>query len=208
MSSVAVPHIVGFSDDIGGSTSNGTLVSQLPNGELDFLAFNQSTGALSASDLVTNTVGLAHAVGVSAFNSTSPAAFFNVGTTDAVETQLADGSLDIIGFSGDIGTLTFSASDLLAGSAGTPAIGAVNQNDGSAGPNFNVRDPAAPNIEGLQLIGQTASGQPDVLYYDTGINDHANTGILYSTNLLNTSFPGWNVVDGGWVNHTDIFPVA
>src|SRR6516225_10086780 len=84
MSSVAVPHIVGFSDDIGGSTSNGTLVSQLPNGELDFLAFNQSTGALSASDLVTNTVGLAHAVRVSAFNSTSPAAFFNVGTTDAV----------------------------------------------------------------------------------------------------------------------------
>jgi hypothetical protein len=195
----AVPRIAGFALDIG-----QTLVSQLPDGELDFLKYN-SAGTLVASDLLANTVGLPNAVGVSAFALTGFSAFNGVGSTDVVETQLADGSLDLIGFSGTFGTtLAYSASNLLAGSAGTEPIGAVNQNNGS---NFNVL--ALPStIEGLQLIGQTASGQPDVLYYDTGINDPANTGIRYATNLLNDSFPGWNVVDGGGINHTLIFPVS
>jgi hypothetical protein len=62
--------------------------------------------------------------------------------------------------------------------------------------------------EGLQLVGQTAGGQADVLDYDTGKNDPTNAGLLYATNLLNTAFPGWNVVDGGLVNHSEIFPIT
>jgi hypothetical protein len=199
-SSVPVPHIAGYSDDIGG----GSFVSQLPNGQLDFLQFNSTTGALAASDLLPNTVGLPNAVGVAAWNATPPE-FHLTGNTDTVITQLADGSVDVIGFTGSFGTtLTYSASYLIPGSAGTPLIGEVNPNDGV---NFNVVQ-AVSGIEGLQAVSQTSDGHLDALYYDTGTNDATNTGILYASNLLNGSYAGWNGVDGGLVNHTDLFPIA
>jgi hypothetical protein len=198
MSNVPVPHVAGFSDDYGPS-----LVSQLPDGELDFLQVNTASGVLSNSDLVPNTAGLPRAVGVAAF-ATTPPEFQGLTGPDSVVTQLADGSVDLLGFTGNVGTLAFSSSELLAGSAGTPTIGAVNQNNNE---NFNVLD-FTNGTEGLQLIGTTGGGQADVMYYDTGKNDTTNTGRLYATNLLNTAFSGWNVVDGGDVNHTSIFPVS
>jgi hypothetical protein len=198
-SSVPVPHIAGFALDIG-----QTLVSQLPNGELDFLKFNTTTGALTASDLLSNTVGLPNAVGVAAWNLTPPE-FHLTGTTDTVITQLADGSVDVIGFTGAFNTtLTYSASYLIPGSTGAPNIGEVNPNIGE---NFNVIQ-AGSNIEGLQAVSQTSDGHLDALYYDTGTNDAAHQGILYASNLLNGSYAGWSGVDGGLVNHTDLFPIV
>jgi hypothetical protein len=205
MSTAVVSRIVGLTGRIGNAVGDtfGVFASQLPDGELDFLEFDTSTGALTKSDLVPGTAGLPHAVGT-AVGAVSASEFTGVGNTDTVVTQNADGSIDLIGFSGTFGTnLAFVASDLLAGSAGTPTIGAVNQN---VGVNDNVID-SSTQIEGLQLIGQTVGGQPDALYYDTGINDAPNTGRLYATNLLNTTFAGWNVVDGGYVSHNTIFPV-
>jgi hypothetical protein len=207
MSSVGVPRIVGLSDGIGSAVGNpgGLFASQLPDGELDFLSFNTDTGALTASDLLPGTAGLPHAVGT-AVGTLSLPEFQGLGTSDTVVTQLADGSIDLLGFNGTFGTtLAYTASYLLAGSAGMPAIGAVNQN---LGVNQNLIESSAPQTEGLQLIGQTAGGQPDVLYYDTGKNDPMNAGLLYATNLLNTAFPGWNVVDGGLINHSEIFPIS
>jgi hypothetical protein len=207
MSSVGVPRIVGLSAGIGITVADvpGVFASQLPDGELDFLEFNPSTAALTKSDLLPGTAGLPHAAATAVEGGGSFPEFQGVGNLDTVVTQLADGSLDLIGFNGTFGTtLAYAASDLLAGSAGTPAIGAANQNIGA---NRNEFD-ASTHTEGLQLIGQTAGGQLDVLYYDTGKNDPMNAGELYSTNLLNNAFPGWNVVDGGLVNHTDIFPVS
>ena len=68
LSNVSVPHAVGvgvFFD--GGPVPAGqvgpSVVTQLANGQLDFLGFN-ATGTLVASDLVANTVGLPTAVGV------------------------------------------------------------------------------------------------------------------------------------------------
>jgi hypothetical protein len=205
MSSVGVPHIVGLSAGIGSNAGDvtGVFASQLTDGELDFLEFNIGTGALTKSDLLPGTAGLPHAVATAVTGFTFPE-FLGVGNLDTVVTQLADGSIDLLGFNGTFGTtLAFTASDLLAGSAGTPAIGAANQNFGF---NQNLID-ASTLTEGLQLIGQTAGGQPDVLYYDTGKNDPMNAGWLYATNLLNNSFSGWNVVDGGYVSHS-IFPVS
>jgi hypothetical protein len=46
------------------------------------------------------------------------------------------------------------------------------------------------------------------MYYDTGANNPANAGILYASNLLNTAFPGWNVVDGGYFAHAVLFPIS
>jgi hypothetical protein len=205
MSSVGVPRIVGHSAGIGSNVGDlpGVFASQLPDGELDFLEFNTSTAALMKSDLLAGTAGLPHAVGTAVGGGSFPE-FLGVGTSDTVVTQLPNGSLDLLGFNGTFGTtLALTASDLLAGSAGMPAIGAVNQNFGY---NQNELD-ASTNTEGLQLIGQTAGGQPDVLYYDSGKNDPMNAGWLYATNLLNNSFSGWNVVDGGYVSHS-IFPVS
>jgi hypothetical protein len=206
MSSVGVPRIVGLSARIGAAAGNfqGVFASQLPDGELDFLNFNVSTAALMGSDLLPGTTGLPHAVGTAVGVFSSPE-FTGVGASDTVVTQLADGSLDLLGFGGTFGsTLALSASDLLAGSTGTPAIGAVNQDTGL---DENLAD-ASTHTEGLQLIGQAAGGQADVLYYDTGKNDPMNTGWLYSTNLLKNAFPSWTVVDGGLVNTGEIFPVS
>src|SRR5262245_59694655 len=74
--------------------SGPDLVSQLPNGQLDFLAVN-SSGVLIASDLVPNTVGLPPMVGVaqaSVFIDFFPA-FAGIGAILAnpnVVLQLAD----------------------------------------------------------------------------------------------------------------------
>jgi hypothetical protein len=121
MSNVSVPHIVGqgFFDSSATGQVAATLVSQLGDGELDMLAFNAS-GQLIHSDLVANTAGLPTAVGVGESDLKYPLfAGKGTGNNDSIVTQLADGSIDDIGLSGDFsaGTLAFTNSLLLPGSA-------------------------------------------------------------------------------------------
>src|SRR5262249_11850880 len=103
MSNVPVPHIVGQGYFNGGAPGQvgPTLVSQLPNGELDMLAFDGS-GELIHTDAVANTAGLASVVGVGE-SYYFDALFSGVGGAgnDSVVAQLPDGSLDDIGLSGN-----------------------------------------------------------------------------------------------------------
>jgi hypothetical protein len=205
LTNINLPRIVGegfFGATVAGQ-AGPTVVSQLPNGQLDMLAFN-ATGNLISSDLIPNSVGLPRAVGAGeSFAFIPPIA--GIGTLDNVVTQLPNGSVDIIGISGDFAakTLTFSASFLLPGSAGTPPVFDVNPDFGL---NFNVRD--ASGTEGLQLMTQTSAGAIDVVYFDSGYSDAPNKGVLYASNLLNPAFPGWHDVHAGLVAHTDVFPVT
>jgi hypothetical protein len=208
MPAISLPRIVGegfFNSTVPGQ-AGPTVVSQLPNGQLDMLAFN-AAGNLISSDLIANSGGLPRAVGVGESNANFPV-IANVGTgaNDSVITQLPDGSIDVIGLSGDFSakTLTFSSSFLLPGTAGTAPIFDVNPDFGR---NFNVRDPAT-GVEGLQLLTKTSAGAVDVLYFDSGYNDLPNKGVLYASNHTNIDFPGWRGVHAGTVAHTDVFPVT
>jgi hypothetical protein len=88
---------------------------------------------------------------------------------------------------------------------GTPTFGEANPDIANG---FNLQD-GAGTPQGLQEIAQTPTGQIDALYYDTGMGDPvaSNEGILYASNMLG-SFPGWNVVQGGTINHSAIFPIS
>jgi hypothetical protein len=204
MSSVAVPHIFGLAPDAG------VFGSQLADGELDFLSFNLATGALIASDLATGSAGLPKAVSISAFGvANNPPAWFGLSAGlngDIVQTQQADGSPDMIGFSGNFfaGTLAVNSSFSIS-APGTPAFGEANPDIVNG---WNLQD-ASGTPQGLEEIAQTPTGQIDALYYDTGMGDPvaSNEGILYASNLLG-SFPGWNVVQGGSVNHGLLFPIS
>jgi hypothetical protein len=202
--SSSLPPIVGdgiFGSNVAGQAGVNELVSQLANGQLDLLAFDAS-GTLIASDLVAGSIGLPHVVGAALADAFSPAweAFSGIGTnTHAfnVVAQLADGSLDAIGFSGDFGagTLGVSNSFLLPGSAGSAPVGALNQDNGTD--NQNIGDSAGH--QGVQMVSQLAGGQLDLLSFDSGYNDAANEGTLYASNLTNPSFPGWHPIDGGLI---------
>jgi hypothetical protein len=205
MSSVAVPRIFGDVPD-----NSPEFGSQLADGTLDFLKFNTTTGALTSSDLVTNSTGLPQANSIySWLNAPGPPAWAGLGgglNGDIVQTQAADGSVDMIGFSGSLnaGTLAVNSSYSIAGSAGTSPVGEANPDIGFA---ENLQD-ASGTPQGLQDVAMTASGQLDVLYYDTGLGDPGNQGILYASNLLQGNFSGWKVVQGGLVSHTDLFPIS
>jgi hypothetical protein len=208
--SSSLPSIVGHGDfgSAFAGQSGDDLVSQLPNGQLDFLAFDKS-GALISSDLVASSIGLPPVVGAAVAHGGVPAydAFAGVGTgTNAfnVVAQLADGSLDAIGFSGSFaaGTLSISNSFLLQGSAGSAPVGALNQDIVE---NQNIAD--AAGHQGVQMVSQLASGQLNLLSLDSGYNDAANEGSLYASNLLTPSFPGWHPIDGGTVA-TFLLPIT
>ena len=113
--------------------------------------------------------------------------------------------MDFIGFTGSFSnaSLAYVASFLVPGSAGTPAIGAVNQN---IGVNFNERD-AATGTEGIHTITQLPNGQLDAVLFDSGINNTANMGREYASTLFDLSLPGWHLVDGGLVAQS-LFPVV
>jgi hypothetical protein len=214
LSATPLPHIVGGGDfqGIGDLFTNQMaepLVAQLPNGQLDFLAFNGS-GQLIGSDLLANTVGLPKAVGVAEGSSSfQPFSGSGTGFTDNVVTQLADGSLDVLGFSGSFApqnpTLAFSSSLMLPGTAGSAPVGAINQDVG-LDTNTNIRDPSNGH-EGVQMISQLASGQLDTLWFDSGYHDAANAGVEYASNLGTTSFAGFHVVDAGAIA-TNLFPIS
>jgi hypothetical protein len=209
--SSSLPTIVG--EGLFGTMAPGqagpTFVSQLANGELDFLGFN-SSGALIASDLVANSVGLGHVVGAAVATNGNPAfpAFANVGssTNFDVITQLPNGSLDAIGFSGSFAakSLSVSASDMLPGSAGSAPVGAVNTDNFDFGQNIINQ---AGGQQGFQAVSQLASGQLDILHFDSGYSDPANQGVLYASDLLTPSFPGFNVVNANSVNN-QLFPIT
>src|SRR5262249_19015661 len=126
MSSVPVPKIFGFAPD------NGSFGSQLADGSIDMLKFNTSTGALTASSLVAGSAGLPKAVGITAWASNTPswAGITSVGLSgDVIQTQLANGQVDVIGLGGNFNTgLNVNASFLVASSVGTPGIGDLNSN--------------------------------------------------------------------------------
>ena len=102
---------------------------------------------------------------------------------------------------------------MLSQSAGSPAVGAINPNGGNIGggntfPNSNVFD-IASNREAVQVIGQTAGGQLQATYFDSGYAGDASTqGQLFATNLMGGSFTGFNIVNAGVVAHTDLFPIS
>jgi hypothetical protein len=50
-----------------------------------------------------------------------------------------------------------------------------------------------------------ASGQIDLLYWDVGNPDTANTGNLYASDLLTGMYAGWSVVQGGTVDSNLVF---
>ncbi|NEV00777.1 hypothetical protein [Bradyrhizobium uaiense] len=201
MSSVAVPRIFGYSAD------TGTFGSQLADGEIDMLTFNTGTGAFTGSSLVAGSAGLPTAVGISTWNLNTPAwnGISSVGlNADVIDTQTASGQLDIIGLAGNVGTgLTVNASYLVP--SGGPRIGDVNSD--SAGVGFNYQN-GSGNPQGLEATTMTASGQIDLLYWDVGVPDALNTGVMYASNMLSGNYAGWSVVEGGSVETNHVFPVT
>jgi hypothetical protein len=190
------------------------LVTQLANGQLDILAFN-ATGGLVASDLIANTVGLSHVVGVATaggFGGNNGA--FNIGSTalSDVLTQQANGQIDAIAFSGSLsgGTLSVNATQLVKQSTGLGPVFAVDQDFSGGGQhvNENALNPGALPTEGVSFITEnTATGQIGLSYFDSGYSDIANIGVLYATETFTPLEPGWTVVDGGQLAH-QLFPIA
>jgi hypothetical protein len=204
--SSALPRIVGGGNFGSAAGQTGpTLVAQLANGELDMLGLN-SAGHLIASDLISNTVGSAPVAGVGEGAANIPS-FAGIGSNDNVVLQLADGSLDVIGFSGSLAnaSLTMSSSFLSRSNPGSGLkVSAINQGVGG-NTNQNVSD--GSGREGVQMISQLANGSIDALYFDSGYNT-TSQGTMYASNLLAGAYPGWNVVDAGSVAHNDLFPIT
>lgn len=214
LSNVAVPHIVGqgtFNSSAPGQVGP-TLVSQLADGELDMLAFN-AAGQLIHSDLVTNTVGLPTAVGVGESLHFFPLfAGKGTGNNDSIVTQLADGSIDDIGLSGDFNaaTLSFTNSLLLPGSAGLAPVQAVNQEAGGFFGNESIDGlpgTGGTATEGVQFVTQLANGTFNNVFADSGYGDAVHEGTIYGSNQLNLAMPGWHAVDAGLIAR-EIFPIT
>ncbi|WP_143271541.1 hypothetical protein [Bradyrhizobium mercantei] len=203
MSSVALPRIFGYANDAG------AFGSQLADGTIDMLKFNTSTGAFTASSLVAGTAGLPTAVGITAYAAAPPTwnGLPSPGLGgDVIDTQTSSGQLDIIGLGGTFNNgLTLQSSYLVANSVGTPRIGELNSD--SVGVGFNYQN-GAGNPQGLEATTMTASGQIDLLYWDVGNPDTANTGLLYASNMLSGNYAGWSVVEGGAVESLHVFPVS
>jgi hypothetical protein len=213
--SAFVPHVVGggfFGGNVPGQ-SGPTLVSQLANGQLDMLGFNAS-GALIASDLIANTVGLPTAIGVGESFTNFPV-FAGVGTglNDNVIAQLADGTVDVLGFSGafNTGNLTFSNS--FTRGPIQDQLFAVNQdNDFTLQRDANVVSTVdGVTRETFDAVGvNAATGRVDIHSWVSGYGDASHEGVSLGT--INTNFflsTGWQVVDAGIVAHEPgVLPLA
>jgi hypothetical protein len=210
LSNVPVPHAVGVGE-FNGPTPN--VVTQLANGQLDFLGFN-ATGGLIASDLVANTVGLPTAIGVGESATNFPV-FANVGTgaNDSVITQLADGTIDVIGFSGAFGAGTLSFTNSFTRGPIQDQLFAVNQDNDF----FHQRDANVVSVvdgvtrETFDAVGVNAAAgnRVDIHSWVSGYGDLSHEGVSLGT--INTNFSlsaGWQVVDAGIVDHVSIFPLA
>jgi hypothetical protein len=211
LSPVALPHIVGAGNFNNGAGQSGpTLVTQLANGQLDMVGYNNGTPV--HSDLIANTVGLPSAIGVGeSYNSFPLLSRVGGGGNDGVMLQLADGSLDAIGFSGSFAsdTLSTSASYLLPGSAGLPSVGMINPDD-AFNNNKNLPGGAGAGgvqLEGVQMISRLSNGGFDALYANSGYGDPTHEGSLYASALLNLNLPGWHLINAGGVA-TELLPVT
>jgi hypothetical protein len=158
---------------------------------------------------VTNSSGLAPVVGIGeSFYNTPLFAGVGGAIDDSVMTQLANGSLDDIGISGNFfsSSLAFTASLMLPGSAGMAPVQAVNQEEGT---NFSVPgDQVGSNhLEGVQFIQQLSNGTFNNVYADSGYGDPTREGMIYASNQLNLAMPGWHVVDAGGIA-SEIFPIS
>src|ERR1051326_5326396 len=103
-----------------------SLVSQLPNGSIDILAFGPVgavTEQLVASDLIPGTVGFPTLIGASSQNNNNNPAFnqLNDGDNSALFTQLPNGTFDIIGLTGSIlgATLKVATTNLMPSTLGS-----------------------------------------------------------------------------------------
>jgi len=197
-----------------------TLVSQLPDGSLDMLAFNAS-GGLIASDLIPGTAGLPQVVGVADFGPVHDLSYINstdqtlgafVHAPQTIVTQLPDGHIDLIGLSGSMATgLVYTSSNLLP----TPVapVQDVNPTGFNFGSNFILYTSGPPpptpypqlglNLfpgDTVQMVAQLPSGQLEDLSFD------AQTGALTASLLENyTPSSGWVLTDGGAVA-TEVLP--
>src|SRR5262249_30049301 len=147
-----------------------TLVSQLPDGSLDMLAFNAS-GTLIATDLVPGTVGLPRVVGIADFgpvstsgtmggydNTFDPALGMFVHAPQTIVTQLPSGHIDLIGLSGSMATgLFYASSNLLP----TPVPQVEDVNPTPTGFNlgsdflFNSGSPPPEILGTFEIVGPT-----------------------------------------------------
>jgi hypothetical protein len=182
-------------------------------GPLEFLAYN-GHGGYAADVFVANTVGIPTMVGVTgSSNAGSFPAFAGVGgpTNDNIVLQLANGSIDVIGFSGSMadGSLTMSASYLLPGTVGSPALFALNQDFSTFGVDSNVFATIdGTHRETVEMVGLTSSRQPDLLMFNSGVNDPPHRGDEVGTLLENFVLSsGWQIVDAGPVAQ-EIFPLV
>jgi hypothetical protein len=193
-----------------------TLVSQLPDGELDMLGYDAS-GTLIHSDLVSNSIGLPPVVGVGEADTgegpTHYSLFAGTGTgaNDSIVTQLPDGSIDDIGISGDFAASTLSVTNslLLPGSAGMAPVQAVNQEVGGTFGNESLLGGkvGTTNVEGVQFVQELSNGTLNNVYADSGYADAAHEGTIYASNQLNLGMPGWHVVDGGAIAR-ELYPIT
>ena len=218
LSNVSVPHAVGVGIFIGPTAPlppgqvGPTVVTQLANGQLDFLGFN-ATGTLVASDLVANTVGLPTAVGV-AESFTSWPVFANNGAVgnDNVLVQDAAGNLIAIGFTGGVGGggLTYSNS-FARGPLGDSIFAVDQDNDFAHQRNANVVSVVdAVTRETFDAVGvNPTTGQVDIHSWASGYGDLSHEGVSLGTIHTNFSLSaGWQVVDAGIVDHVSILPLA
>jgi hypothetical protein len=188
------------------------LISQLPNGQLDFLAFNLNE-TLVASDLVANSVGLPTLVGGGTENDEN-AQFNGIsantgGRPGSVITQLANGELDAIGFNGTAanGTLSISGSLLMPQTIGDFPVAVVDPDFSDGAETTSENAPGSGGSSGVQLLSQSGSSA-DVLYLDSGYTTSSATeGALYGSWSLSPLPAGSNFVDGSFVAK-ELFPLT
>lgn len=205
LNNVSLPKIVGAGAFNGAAP---VVVSQLPDGSLDMLGFN-SSGTLVHTDLVPSTVGFGPVVGVGGSfdidNLFFTPALAGVGAifNENVVLQTSAG-LDVIGFTGNFAdfSLQVTATNLLAGTAGLPPVGAINQTGDSLDLPYNLdymqvtmRASNSTYNAAAQALTQLPNGQLDALYFNSGYFDPANEGLFYASNLYAPSFAGANIVD-------------
>jgi hypothetical protein len=212
--SAFVPHVAGagvFGSPVPGQ-SGPELVSQLPNGQIDLLGFNAS-GALIASDLIANTVGLPTLIGVAeSFNFWPVLANNGAVGLDSVITQLPNDTLDVIGFSGSFngGTVTFTNSLTLGALA---PLGAVDQDNDFAhqrdanitstvdGVTRETFDTVFDNVNNADqvVISSWVSGYGDLTHERFFLG---NIGTNFNLSA------DWHIVDAGIVDHVSVLPLA
>ncbi|MBP2434248.1 hypothetical protein [Bradyrhizobium elkanii] len=215
MTSFGLPdvHGQGFFGTAAAGQNGPALISQLSDGRIDFLAFKFSGGSeiFSGSDLVEGTLGFPTLVG-GGTQTVNSSMFSGQGTgfSGSVITQLSNGELDAVGFTGDIANGLFvSRTLLMPQTIGAFPVKVVNP-DFSGGGQTTSSDVAGPaGTFGVQLLTQSNAGLGDVLYIDSGYGEPAanNTiGDLYASQTL-TSIPGWNFVEGSFVAQ-ELFPIV